>query len=728
MEQKQNVFTNTPINNPYQITDLIFGNLIFSKFGDILKDGFELSPKNIIKILMILSLTELKELIKQLILYLIKLFKPSPLAMYNMVTKFIEEKRIYGKRLIMPAQKLNDYKINSRKIVFLIDVNYIMSFYNYLKNNGSHCTFTTVLSQIEIKNSKEYIFIERISNVKINFRELEILTSDIIEMGINRMSKEGVSFCLINGGAAQTQPSCYLNLLTAEQSAIIQKIVDELLNSFNNYRGIISYMDKNIKNLTIRKEICFTEHAIADLLVEKYNFDKDRTLVEITVLSCIIYKYWAIASISKALTELKCSNRMIFDFNSSYLFTENYESVDAYTNNFSDEIIAIIKRLELAEKTQKQFDIYRNYGSNRPKIESNNTLTFTIFSHIIDKLDLNKLMEDFTKEIYKNARLNNRKVRISYVQLVGEAKIEEIANPEYEAWNEKKQLVQNIKKDTIPVEFITFLNEPVPSKMLRKEIHAKKIVSKQLNEIEKDIDTLYLRKKDKDKLLVCLSQFRDKKQILKSLGLQNKLNILLYGEPGTGKSTTIQAIATYLQKDIYYVDLKEAVLNQDLQLIFEYVNKNVPNGGIIVMEDIDAMTDVVLRRDERTENTKEYTVNNIINNQNSKLTLEYFLNILQGTLTIEDSVYVVTTNHIERLDPAFYRDGRIDVKIKLKLCDHYQIKMMYEKILGREILPVVLEKIPKNKFTPATVIYHVKDYIFSSETKDEIIMKKFMIP
>ena len=58
-----------------------------------------------------------------------------------------------------------------------------------------------------------------------------------------------------------------------------------------------------------------------------------------------------------------------------------------------------------------------------------------------------------------------------------------------------------------------------------------------------------------------LSQYKYKGQILKDMGLQNKLNLLLYGIPGTGKSTTIQAVATFLQKDIYYVDLQKATCN-----------------------------------------------------------------------------------------------------------------------------------------------------------------------
>jgi len=43
--------------------------------------------------------------------------------------------------------------------------------------------------------------------------------------------------------------------------------------------------------------------------------------------------------------------------------------------------------------------------------------------------------------------------------------------------------------------------------------------------------------------------------------------------------------------------LNKVSTNAELQEIFEYVNKNVPNSGIIVIEDIDAMIGVVHKRE-----------------------------------------------------------------------------------------------------------------------------------
>jgi SpoVK/Ycf46/Vps4 family AAA+-type ATPase len=109
------------------------------------------------------------------------------------------------------------------------------------------------------------------------------------------------------------------------------------------------------------------------------------------------------------------------------------------------------------------------------------------------------------------------------------------------------------------------------------------------------------------------------------------------------------------------------------------------------------------------------------------LTLDYFLNLLQGALTQDGSIFIATTNHIEVIEPAFYRDGRFDVNINMKLCDHYQLQSIYNKFIKRSISDELLQKIPQNKFTPAKFIFGIKDYIFSDQS-DEHILKQFFEP
>lgn len=222
---------------------------------------------------------------------------------------------------------------------------------------------------------------------------------------------------------------------------------------------------------------------------------------------------------------------------------------------------------------------------------------------------------------------------------------------------------------------------------------------------------MYLREHDMKNLTTILGKFKNSTELFEEYGLPNKLGIMIHGKPGTGKTTTIHAIASFLQKNIYYVNLSTVESNEELQLIFDHVVLQVAGGGIIVFEDIDAMTNIVHERHK--------------DSTNGKFTLEYFLNLLQGSLTRDGTIFIATTNHIEKLDPAFYRVGRFDIKIDMKLCDHYQIKAIYSKFVGKSIDPVVLNQIEVDKYSPAEIIFHLVHHI-QSEQKCEEIMAQFI--
>lgn len=255
-----------------------------------------------------------------------------------------------------------------------------------------------------------------------------------------------------------------------------------------------------------------------------------------------------------------------------------------------------------------------------------------------------------------------------------------------------------------------------------------------INQTCRQMLSLSLKSKDKKKLMCALDDYLEDGQTLKAWGIKNKLNILLYGEPGTGKSSTIEAIATYLNKPIYYVDMKEARTNNDLKLIFDHVNTVAVGGGIIVMEDIDAMTTCVHKRISShgepsifTNTTSNITVSAIMaEKETNNLTLEFFLNILDGVLTADKSIFITTTNHIEKLDPAFYRAGRFNLKIELSACNHDQMNYIYKNMRGHEIPIELLCRIPEKVFKPAEFIFHIKDYVRDPTLTDAEILEPFM--
>ena len=355
---------------------------------------------------------------------------------------------------------------------------------------------------------------------------------------------------------------------------------------------------------------------------------------------------------------------------------------------------------------------------------------------------LNEQFDEFISYISAHTEIDNskldKKVKIYNVKLHRTEKYDIEPNPEYESYIEYiaqiKEIMSNISSNKeeknqsmfpLNMSNISTIGSP-PSKTLKKITYEKNIIVDLMNEKYKDLNTLYLRQNDMKRLKSTLEYFHKKKEWMAEFGIPNKLAVLLYGEPGTGKTSTIWAIASYLGKDIYYVNLKSIKTNDELQMIFDHVNKNCVNGGIIVFEDIDAASSVVHQRHTSDIGIHlENTACELYDSKSDVLTLDYFLNLLQGTLTQDGTICIATTNHFEKLDKAFVRDGRFDVKIEMKKCDHYQFQNIYKKFIKKDIPTDLLNRIKENEYTPATVIFRVKDYV-ADEYSDEEILQTFL--
>jgi len=247
------------------------------------------------------------------------------------------------------------------------------------------------------------------------------------------------------------------------------------------------------------------------------------------------------------------------------------------------------------------------------------------------------------------------------------------------------------------------------------------IVAKKVCEFNKGMDTLYLREADKRKLVNVVDKFKNKKELYQRLGIPYKLGMMLAGKPGVGKTSTVKAIASYLDKNAYFVNLKGVKKNSEAKAIFDHISDNC-GGGIIMFEDIDAMTDIVKKR---THDAKELSLHEVVENDDT-LSLSFLLNLLDGTLCKDGTIFIMTTNHLEHIDPALYRKGRVDLIIDFSLCDHFQIKTIFKTFMERDISQAVLDKIPIDTYPPCDIISHVYTYMTDTDIKDEEIMSEFI--
>lgn len=159
--------------------------------------------------------------------------------------------------------------------------------------------------------------------------------------------------------------------------------------------------------------------------------------------------------------------------------------------------------------------------------------------------------------------------------------------------------------------------------------------------------------------------------------ITQKLGILLYGKPGTGKTSIIKAIMNetiimneYCNRSVNCssvdVSLSLKELRERLTHISERADRYICDVvHIIVIEEIDAIINESRDKD--------------ISESNSKIKL--LLEFLDGfsTPTAEGIIILASTNYYERLDPALMRAGRFDLKIELKDFDKDQVKEMLAK-------------------------------------------------
>ncbi|KHN19527.1 Mitochondrial chaperone BCS1 [Glycine soja] len=165
----------------------------------------------------------------------------------------------------------------------------------------------------------------------------------------------------------------------------------------------------------------------------------------------------------------------------------------------------------------------------------------------------------------------------------------------------------------------------------------------------------------KNKVKSDLDQFLKSKQYYHRLGRVWKRSYLLYGAPGTGKSSFVAAMAKFLCYDVYDVDVSKFTDGADWKVMLMQTTAK----SLIVIEDLDRLL---------TEKSKSNTTS-----------LSSVLNFMDGIVSCcgEERVMVFTMNETkEEVDQAVLRPGRIDVHIHFPLCDFSTFKILASSYLG----------------------------------------------
>ncbi|CAJ2513079.1 Uu.00g011980.m01.CDS01 [Anthostomella pinea] len=160
--------------------------------------------------------------------------------------------------------------------------------------------------------------------------------------------------------------------------------------------------------------------------------------------------------------------------------------------------------------------------------------------------------------------------------------------------------------------------------------------------------------------------FLERRQWYVDRGIPYRRGYLLYGPPGSGKTSFIQALAGELDFSVAMINLSEVGVTDDK---LAFLLTKLPERTIVLLEDADSA--FVNRRKRDADGYGGATV-----------TFSGLLNALDGLSASEERIAFLTTNHVELLDPALIRPGRVDMTVRIGEATRYQAAQMWDRFYG----------------------------------------------
>ena len=149
-------------------------------------------------------------------------------------------------------------------------------------------------------------------------------------------------------------------------------------------------------------------------------------------------------------------------------------------------------------------------------------------------------------------------------------------------------------------------------------------------------------------------------ELYEEIGIKPPKGVILYGEPGTGKTLLAKAVANETSATFFRVVGSELVQKYSgegpklVRELFRLADEHAPS--IVFIDEVDAIGH---KRIETSSGGKREV----------QRTMLEILNQLDGFDTSSEVKVILATNRIESLDPALIRPGRIDRKIYFPLPD-----------------------------------------------------------
>lgn len=159
-------------------------------------------------------------------------------------------------------------------------------------------------------------------------------------------------------------------------------------------------------------------------------------------------------------------------------------------------------------------------------------------------------------------------------------------------------------------------------------------------------------------------------------GIPWRRGYLFYGPPGTGKTSFCTALAGHFGMELFILSLSSPHIDDE---ILETCFDSLPTRCLVLIEDVDSAGIV---REVMDAKKKQRISKKAAFVSRPKVTLAGLLNIIDGPVSHEGRVLVMTSNSPDKLDPALIRPGRIDKKILFANASAEVIELLFLHIFA----------------------------------------------
>lgn len=247
------------------------------------------------------------------------------------------------------------------------------------------------------------------------------------------------------------------------------------------------------------------------------------------------------------------------------------------------------------------------------------------------------------------------------------------------------------------------------------------------------------------------------KSYYQKFGLKRKKGYLFYGHPGCGKTSSVTAMALYDNRHIIEIPFNRIKTNKEFEdlINLDHIDDVKFNKDeiILLFDEIDINNKVLCRKSDNTceintiikalglanksiENQKisikeescdtdsPVIVSNSTNSDNESINLGTFLSRLDGIGNYDGLIMIATTNCLNKLDPAIYREMRL-TPYYFDYLRKTDIINMLEKYFEIKLSSEQINMLPdrKDNITPAKLRHIIQDFLHDNDNINKLLLE-----